>query len=625
MKPALWRVLTRLMTGSRILSDRLQQRLDTLPVAPGVYLMRDAAGEILYVGKAVVLRNRVRQYFQSGKALSPKIRLMVSRVVDFETITTRNEVEALVLESNLIKQHRPYFNALLKDDKSYPFLKLSTHEPFPRLAIVRQRLDDGARYFGPYPDGTGLQQAYHFIQKHFPLRKRRTPQFRDRVCLNYHLGRCLGPCQGLVTPEAYAELVEDVAHFLEGRHERVVGRLKREMHAAAEALDYERAAAVRDQLAALESFRQRQKVVGNPEDEQDAVAFAVDDQRAVFQVFQVRQGKVIGRLVFTMPAEGESPAELLEAFLSQYYGRTDNVPREVLLPAPVEGSDVLAAWLSQRRGFKVNLHVPQRGAKRDLLDLVQRNAEQELKRLALEALAASRNAAAGGPAELARVLQLPVVPTRIEAFDISHLGGTDIVASMVVFVGGRPCKAEYRHFKLKHVTDNDDFASMREVIARRFKRSVAGDWPWPDLVIIDGGKGQLNAALEALNEVGAHRPPIFGLAKREEEMFLPRADEADEWEPLRLQADSPALHLIQQVRDEAHRFAVTFQRQLRGKRMVRSVLDEVEGLGPVRKRNLLKRFGSVSALRRLTREELQRDSGLPLRVADALFEVLQHA
>jgi excinuclease ABC subunit C len=613
------------MTVSRVLSDSLQHRLDTLPTAPGVYLMRDATGTLLYVGKAVVLRNRVRQYFQSAKALSPKIRLMVSRVADVETITTRNEVEALVLESNMIKAHRPYFNALLKDDKSYPFLKLSTHEPFPRLAVVRQRLDDGARYFGPYPDGTGMQQAYHFIQKHFPLRKRRSPQFRDRVCLNFHLGRCLGPCQGLVSPDAYAELVEDVAQFLEGKHDRVLARLKREMHAAAEALDFERAAALRDQVAALESFRQRQKVVGNPEDEQDAVAFALDDQRAVFQLFQVRQGKVIGRLVFTMPAEGEAADELLEAFLAQYYERTDNVPREVLLPVALEGASTLAAWLSQRRGLKVALLVPQRGAKRDLLDLVQRNADHELKRLALVALAQSRSAAAAGPAELAQVLALPAPPSRIEAFDISHLGGTDIVASMVVFIEGRPCKAEYRHFKLKHVTDNDDFASMREVVARRFRRSVAGEWPWPDLVIIDGGKGQLNAALDGLAEAGAPVPPIFGLAKREEEIFLPHSEPADTWEPLRLGAGAPALHLIQQVRDEAHRFAVTFQRQLRGKRLVRSVLDDVDGLGPVRKRNLLKRFGSVSALRRLTREELQRDSGLPLRVADALYEVLQHA
>ncbi|MEB3284500.1 MAG: excinuclease ABC subunit UvrC [Candidatus Sericytochromatia bacterium] len=613
------------MTVSRALSAGLQQRLDTLPTAPGVYLMRDESGTLLYVGKAVVLRNRVRQYFQSAKSLSPKIRLMVSRVADLETITTRNEVEALVLECNLIKQYRPYFNALLKDDKSYPFLKLSAQENFPRLTIVRQRLDDGARYFGPYPDGTGLQQAYHFIQKHFPLRKRRTPQFRDRVCLNYHLGRCLGPCQGLVQPSVYQELVEDVGHFLEGRHDRIVGRLKREMQGAADALDFERAAALRDQLSALDSFRQRQKVVGHPEDEQDGIAYALDDSRAVFQVFQVRQGKVIGRMVFTMPAEGESAEDLLEAFLSQYYARTDNLPREVILPVALEGASALGQWLSERRGLKVALVVPQRGAKRDLLDLVQRNADQELKRLALVALSESRQAAVSGPAELARVLELSAAPQRIEAFDISHLGGTDIVASMVVFVGGRPCKAEYRRFKLKHVTDNDDFASMREVIERRFRRSATGDWPSPDLVIIDGGKGQLNAALEGLARAGVECPPIFGLAKREEEVFLPRPDALDEWEPLRLTPDSPALHLIQQVRDEAHRFAVTFQRQLRGQRMLHSVLDEVEGLGPVRKRNLLKRFGSVSALRRLSREELQRDSGLPLRVADALFEVLQHA
>ncbi|MEB3328222.1 MAG: excinuclease ABC subunit UvrC, partial [Candidatus Sericytochromatia bacterium] len=432
----------------RVLPEALQHRLATLPASPGVYLMKAADGTILYVGKAVVLKNRVRSYFQSGKALSPKIRLMVANVADLETITTRNELEALVLEANLIKHHRPHFNALMKDDKAYPFLKLTVQEDFPRLSVVRRRGEDGARYFGPFPDGTGLQQALHLIQKLFPLRKRRTPQFRDRVCLNYHLGRCLGPCQGLADRARYAAMVDEVAQFLQGRHDGIVARLRREMAEAAEALDFERAAALRDQLAAVEAFRQRQKVVGDPEDDQDAVGLALDAQRAVFQLFQVRRGKVIGRLAYVLPAEGEAPADLLEAFLTQYYGEATDLPREVLLPAPIEGQGVLAEWLTQRRGAKVAVLTPQRGARRDLLDLVTRNADQERGRLALVALAASRSAAVGGPAELAEALGLAAVPRRIECFDISHLGGTDIVASMVVFVDGRPAKDAYRRFKL---------------------------------------------------------------------------------------------------------------------------------------------------------------------------------
>jgi excinuclease ABC subunit C len=606
--------------SAKPINDQLQQRLDSLPAEPGVYLMKNAQGQILYVGKALVLRHRVRSYFQSGKGHSPKIRALVSQIEDLETITTRNEVEALVLESNLIKHHRPYYNALLKDDKSYPFLKLSLNEEYPRLTVVRQRLADGARYFGPYPDGPAMHHTVHLIEKVFPLRRRRTPQFRNRPCLNYHMGRCLGPCQALVEKDVYMKMVEDVADFLEGKHDRILARLKREMAKASEALDFERAGSLRDQLQSLESFRQRQKVVGDPGDDQDGIGMAIDEKRAVFQVFQVRQGKVIGRLIFTLDAEGEEPADLLEQFLIQYYGRTDNLPREVLLPLKIEGEGAVSGWLSERRGTKVTVFTPARGSKVDLLRLVTKNAEQELGRLKLVDMAESRTAATGGPAELARALGLEKVPGRIEAFDISHLGGTDIVASMVVFINGRPAKAEYRRFKLKTVHDNDDFASMREVIARRYRRSQDGDWPWPDLVIIDGGKGQLSAALDGIAAAGVEPGPIFGLAKREEEIFLPGARDA-----LMLDRSSAALHLVQQVRDEAHRFAVTFQRQQRGKRMTMSILDDVPGLGPVRRKKLIEQFGSVSKLRELEPDDLERQTGLPRPVAAALYQALHEA
>lgn len=602
---------------TKTLSEQLQQRLETLPTEPGVYLMKNAQGNIIYVGKAVNLRNRVRSYFQSGKGHSAKVRVMVTQIVDLEIITTRTEVEALVLESNLIKHHRPYYNALLKDDKHYPFLKLTMEEDFPRLVVVRQRLNDGARYYGPYPDGQGMHQAVHLIEKLFPLRKRKNPQFRERPCLNYYMNRCLGPCQGLVDKVRYRQMVDDVASFLEGKHEKIIARLKVEMQTASEELDFERAAMLRDQVQSLEGFRQRQKVVGDPTDDQDAIGVSHDDQIAIFQVFQVRQGKLIGRLIFSLPAEGEAITDVLETFLIQYYERTDNLPREVLLPMAIEGESALAGWLSERRGLKVSVKVPQRGEKRDLMDLVAKNADQELGRQRLVRMAESRTAATGGPAELARALGLETVPSRIEAFDISHLSGSDIVASMVVFIDGRPAKAEYRKFKMKTVHDNNDFASMHEVILRRFRRSQDGDWPWPDLVIIDGGKGQLNAALDAIETVGAECPPIFGLAKREEEVFLPGKKD-----PLILPANSPSLHLVQQVRDEAHRFAVTFQRQLRGKRMTASVLDEVSGLGPARKKKLIEQFGSVAKLRDLSPEELESQAGLPKAVAAALYRAL---
>jgi excinuclease ABC subunit C len=422
---------------------------------------------------------------------------------------------------------------------------------------------------------------------------------------------------GLVDRVDYMRMVDEVMAFLEGKHEKILSRLKKDMASASEELDFERAGALRDQLQALESFRQRQKVVGSPEDDQDAIGVSMDEDLAVFQLFQVRQGKVIGRLAYNLPAKDEELAELLETFLIQYYERTDNLPREILLPHEIEGAEAIATWLSERRGLKVSVLTPQRGGKKDLMQLVAKNAEQELGRMKLVRMAESRTAATGGPAELARELGLSEPPRRIEAFDISHLGGTDIVASMVVFLDGRPAKGEYRKFKMKTVHDNNDFASMHEVILRRFRRSQEGDWPLPDLVIIDGGKGQLNAALEALDILGVERPSIFGLAKREEEVFLPGRKDA-----LILPKNSPSLHLVQQVRDEAHRFAVGFQRQLRGKRMTTSLLDDIHGLGPVRKKKLLAQFGSVAKLRDMTLQELESQAGLPQAVAAELYRAL---
>jgi|GEM_PF-26832 len=604
--------------------EALSGKLAGLPDGPGVYLFKDDRNQILYVGKAVVLRNRVRSYFQESRYHSPKIRALVARIVDLEWITTRTEVEALILESNLIKHHRPHFNALLKDGKHYPYLKLTVQEPFPRLMVARQRIQDGARYFGPFPDGTRLRHTLALIERLFPLRRRRTPQFRDRPCLNHHLGKCLGPCQGLVAPERYRELVLGVTGFLEGRFDPLMTRMQAEMVEAAEALDFERAARLRDQVRALDVYRQKQQVVGEPDADMDVIGAAQDGYKAVIQVFNVRAGKLINRISYQMPTAGDTLADLLDGFLVQFYAQRDDLPQTVLIPYAVDGQDALMAYLTQRRGKKVTCVIPQRGDRYDLLQLANQNAQETLTRVQQSDALSDQGIASEGPQLLAQALGLVETPRRIEAFDISHLGGTDIVASMVVFVDGKPDKAAYRRFGLKTVQSNDDFASMREVITRRFKRSVSGDWPWPDLVLIDGGKGQLNAALNGLRDADAKPVPMFGLAKREEEIFLPREEsDSASWTPLRLRTDSAALYFIQRIRDEAHRFALRFQREKRNKRMVRSELDGIEGLGAVRIKRLLDQFGSVARMRAVPYDELRKRANLPETTFERLYAFLQ--
>ncbi|MBO9540043.1 excinuclease ABC subunit UvrC [bacterium] len=606
------------------LSDRIQELLSHLPTNPGVYLMKDAAGLILYVGKAVNLRSRVRSYFREDKGHSPKVRALVRVIDHFETISTTTEVEALVLENTLIKRHQPYFNILLKDDKTYPWLKLTLNEPYPRLVVTRKRLNDGARYFGPYPDAGAMYATLRLIKQLFPLRQRPTPQFRDRPCLNYAIGRCLGPCQGMVSVPEYREMVNKVISFLEGRHKDLLRDLKAQMAEASEALDFERAAKARDAIAAITSLLEEQKVEANRETDQDVVAIACDELSACIQLFEVREGKVIGRRAFTLERADSEPAEVLGAFLAQYYDGTAagaRVPKEILLPESVPDQEVLAAFLAEKRGSKVALLVPQRGDKLKLLEMVAYNAQQALEQERLRRWAAIEKGPQKALRELADALGLSEVPHRIEGYDIAHVQGSDTVASMVVFEGGVPAKAEYRRFKIKSVEGIDDFASMHEVVKRRFKHVAegadpGGRWSMPDLVLIDGGKGQLGSAVAALDRLGVE-VPIFGLAKQFEEIYLPGRKD-----PIRLAETSPALHLIQRVRDEAHRFANTFHGKLRGKRMTRSVLDDVPGIGEKRKLHLLKALGSVEAMRALSVDELASRGGLPQRVAETLYSRL---
>ncbi len=621
------------------------QRADQLPTTPGCYLFRDAADKLLYVGKAINLRARVRSYFHLDAAASPRVRLMASRIASIETITTSTEIEALALENVLIKKHHPYYNVRLRDDSTYPFLKLSLDEDYPRLLVVRRRQSDGARYFGPFPDAGAMRATLHLIGRLFPLRKKRTPPFRDRPCLNYDIGRCLAPCQGLVTKTRYEEMVQDVIAFLEGRHRDLGRKLKADMALAAGNLEFERAAKVRDLIQAVDRLMERQLVVGEEDENCDAIGLvarehgpggkeSAAEREAVelpsdfcLQLFQVREGKVVNRLEFVLSGQavggadpsapaGDPAATVLSAFLAQHYADAE-IPPTVLVPVTPEDLPTLEAYLSQQRGTKVRIAVPQRGARRKLLDMAQENALQGADRLAIQEQAERTANPETALAQLAEAIGLDSSPARIEAFDISHVQGTDTVASMVVFTGGLPDKKEYRTFKIKSHDRNDDFASMHEVVTRRYARLLRDGADLPDLILIDGGKGQLKAACTALAELGIADPPIFGLAKRFEEIFLPGRED-----PILLAEGAPALFLVQRVRDEAHRFAVSFHRRLRGKHMQDSALDAVAGVGATRKRNLLTRIGSVDAMRKLSAAELARRGGIPLSVAEQVQAAL---
>ncbi|MBM3270154.1 MAG: excinuclease ABC subunit UvrC [Candidatus Sericytochromatia bacterium] len=592
-----------------------------LPTGPGCYLFRDREGTLLYIGKAVNLRSRVRSYFGDTVA-SPKVRVLAMRVAAIEHVSTRNEIEALALENNLIKRHQPFYNIRLRDDSTYPFLKLTTYETYPRLLVVRRRLPDGAKYFGPFPDAGAMRATMHLVGRLFPLRKKRTPPFKNRPCLNYDIGRCLAPCQELISRADYDRMVDGITQFLEGRHRDLLTRLQADMTAAAESLDFERAAKLRDLVRSVERVMERQLVVGETEDDCDALAVAIGPGFGCIELFQVREGKVVSRREHTLelPREVVETAEdlaatIIGAFIGQHYGDAE-IPPEILVPALPDFAEALEAYLGEKRGSRVHLTLPQRGSRRKLLDLVQENANAGAERLALSRSAAQERTGQALSA-LAEAIGMEDLPERIEGFDISHVQGTDPVASLVVFCGAQPAKAEYRKFKIRTAKGGDDFASMQEVVQRRYAKLLREGADMPDLILIDGGRGQLNAALEALRALGVEEQPIFGLAKKLEELYLPaRAD------PVRLPPGSPALHLIQRVRDEAHRFAVGFHRTLRGKHMSASALDGIPGVGPNRKRSLLSRLGSVEAMRRLDPADLAARGGIPRPVAERIHAAL---
>lgn len=605
------------MLGEGAQTD-LTEKLVQLPDSPGVYLMRDPAGEIIYVGKASSLKNRVRSYFHAPASQSPKVQVMMRHVADLEYIVTRSEVEALVLECNLIKSYRPRYNINLKDDKSYPYLKLAVNQEFPYMVVTRQRVRDGSRYFGPYTNVGALHDTLRWLRRYFSLRTCRGGVWKEacrsrRPCLDGHIGRCCAPCAGKVSREEYQTLVQELVLFLEGKGEDLVRCLEEKMQQAAERLAFEEAARWRDQLAAVRQVLARQQMATEREGDQDFLGLMMAGNLACVQVFFVRDGRVTGREHFYLEGEGElNPGEALAAFVQQYYSGADYVPGEIVLSQPPAGQEVIQEWLSQRRGKKVCLAVPVRGERKQLLSLVEENA-----RLLLDMKAAGQRRETESLLALQEVLGLPAGADRIECYDISNLQGSNAVGSMVVFLHGRPVKGEYRRFQIKDIKGPDDYASLREILGRRFSRLQAGDAKFaamPDLILIDGGQGQLSAAVQVMKEMGVGHIPVFGLAKREEEIFAPGMTE-----PLRLPRDSAALQLLQRVRDEAHRFAVTYHRQLRGRQLGESTLDAVAGIGPRRKAALLQAFGSVARMQEASLEDLAAVAGMNRQTAGRLY------
>lgn len=599
--------------------EKIAEKLKSLPARPGVYLMKDARGRIIYIGKAKVLKNRVRSYFQTiDWRKQPKVAALVRRIDDFDYVVTATEVEALILEGNLIKQHKPRYNVLLKDDKAFPFIKL-TNEPFPQVVVTRKIVKDGARYFGPYTDGKAMRRTLDLVRKAFPLRTCTNANVwpsLDRPCLDYYIKRCPGPCKGHIGEAGYAEIVDQVCQFLSGKKQALIHQLKERMTQASGQLQFELAARLRDQIRAIDSAVIKQRVVTYEDVDRDAVGFVRDGEDVCMAVLQIREGKLLGKDHFFLTAREEAgDHETLGAFLTQYYLAAQLLPSELLLPCEPDDADALRAWLSDRRNARVTLTVPQRGDKAALVRLARQNAELQLgAHLMKKTEARERRSIPPAVLTLQADLRLEQPPRRIETFDISNIQGADPVASMVCFVDGRPRKSDYRKFVIKDTIGPNDFAMMREVVGRRYRRLLDENRPLPDLVLIDGGKGQLSSAKQVLDELGLVDLPVIGLAKRLEEVFMPGQSD-----PILIPKTSPALKLLMQARDEAHRFAVAFHRERRGKRMVRSALDAVPGVGSKRRQTLLKAFGSVERIRACTLEELNAVHGLGRDAAEKVY------
>jgi len=618
------------------ISEHLQAVLDSLPPKPGCYIMQDEAGTVIYVGKAVSLKNRVRSYFHNSAQLDHKTRQLVKHIHHIEWIVVGSELEALILEMNLIKKHRPRYNVRLKDDKRYPYIKVHWQDPFPKVTVTRQMVDDGSRYFGPYTSVWAVHQTLDVLRRIFPyLTCDRVITGKDeRACLYYDIKLCCAPCIGVVEQQGYRDMIQDLCQFLSGRTEPIVSRMQTEMLKAAEELRFERAAALRDQLQAIERVVEHQKVVSSDYIDSDVIAMARSNGEACLQVFFIRGGKLIGRDYFIMEGAQDTPnASVMGEFIKQFYDQASTVPPQLLLPEEVEEANIIKQWLSTRRGGeKVEIKVPRQGQQAELIKMAAENATETLAALKAQ-WQSDKHKQTQALAELQTILDLPSVPNRIECYDISNTQGTAAVGSMVVFERGVPQKAYYRHFNVRTVTGPDDFASMEEVLARRFNRwktnqeaaVTPGNKPdpsfslLPDLLLIDGGKGQLSRAVAVLERFELqNKVPVASLAKQQEELFLPGKPDS-----VLLPRHSEGLYLIQRVRDEAHRFAITAHRKRRDKIGIASRLDAIPGIGPARRRALLIHFGSLQKIQEASLEDLRSVHGITLQLAEEIKSHLE--
>ncbi len=600
-----------MMMGDSEQQAYILEKVSHLPTTPGVYLWRDKYQRIIYVGKAINLRNRVRSYVQQDVNRSVKVTAMMRRAWDVETIQTKTEMEALILEATLIKEHHPKYNIMLRDDKTYPYVKVTVQEAYPRLFMTRRLERDGAKYFGPFTDVTAVHHVLRILRSYYPLRTCKSMKV-ERPCLQYHMHYCEGPCMNYVTVESYRKYIDDIVALFEGKQVQVIQEITSKMEQASEDLEFELAAKYRDDLLSIQKVQEKQRMVTQRGD-MDVLGMAIDGPMACIQLFFIRSGRLLGRENYFVQHEGDSPELVMTEFIKQYYGGSTFIPKELLLPMDSVDRELFSEWFTSMKGQQVDVSVPQRGYKKDLIKMAEENAQNFLAERRRQ-WQYTIDKSGGAVKKLAEVLDLPRLPERMECYDISHMQGAETVASMVVFEGGKPAKREYRRFKLKTVQGKpDDFASMAEIMERRYGNEK--DWPMPDLIIIDGGKGQLNAALPVIRAMGVTDVPVISLAKRIEEVFV-----EGESESIILEHHTPELQLLQQIRDEAHRFAITYHRRLRGKRNLESVLDHIEGIGPKRRKALYKHFGNLDAMRVAELEELESVEGMNKKAALAVYE-----
>lgn len=608
----------------------IAEELKKLPEKPGVYIMKNKYGEIIYVGKAVVLKNRVRQYFNSHSNQNPKVQAMISQIHEFEYIVTDTEIEALILECNLIKKHKPKYNIMLKDDKNYPFIKVTMKEDYPRVVITRKIEKDGAKYFGPFTSAGAVKETVDIIKKIFPIKSCnkvfKDNKGKDRPCLNYHIHQCLGPCQGNVSREEYREIISDVVKFLDGNQQDLIEKLEKEMDEASQNMEFEKAARIRDKIISLRHITQKQKIVSADMEDQDVIAFARDQIDSCIQIFFIRKGKIIGRKHFIFEGVGHlTDGELMTSYIEQFYSSTEYVPKEIVIQVDIEERDIIEKWLLEKRTSKVYIKVPKRGEKLRLIEMVAENAGICLENFK-ERVKNERKIAKEGLEKITAVLGLKKHPERIEAYDISNLGSSEIVASMVVFEKGLPSKSEYRRFKIKSVDVQNDYGSMQEAIFRRFMRAKKhkdgekedkGFGKLPDIIMVDGGIGHVNSVYDVLKELQFENIPVIGMVKDKKHRTRGLVGKDFEFE---LSRDLLLLRFITSIQDEAHRFALEYSKRLRKKRYSGSVLDNIEGIGQKRKQALIRHFGSIKKIRSASVSQLSEVKGISKELANNIYE-----